>query len=73
MSAGYLKPDWLAMARLNARGGDCSVEDAIAEQVNAEQVSIDAEGSVWIYGDRGRWLTQDEIDVLCARIDRASR
>jgi hypothetical protein len=64
--APHIDPEWLKTARLNG-----SVEDWIMRALNVREASIDSDGSVWVEDpSRGRWLSQDEINALCARIDQ---
>ena len=75
MSAGKIDTEWLEMARMNAEGSDSSVEDLICIVKGKGFAEIDGEGSVFVGeesglgGYNGWWLSQEDIDALCALID----
>lgn len=68
-TAGRINPDWLAAAAVNA-GGDETIEAWFARAGNYDEVEIDDEGCVWVRrAGRGYWLTQEQTDDECDKID----
>jgi hypothetical protein len=70
-SPGKINKDWLTKAHTDAANTGCTVEDWFAMATNADFVIIYGDGSVWVPRTQGfswRWLSQDQIDDVCAQI-----
>lgn len=66
-TAGRLPDDWVDAVESNESGRTAA--DVIAEHLNADNVEIDDELSVWVLrGDHGAWLDQQQIDDIVERI-----
>ena len=76
--AGRIDQGWLDAARCNEVDGN-RVEDWICRALNVEEARIDADGTVWIartvlsdgqHDGPLSALAQEQIDDMCATIDR---
>jgi hypothetical protein len=65
MVAGRINPDWLIAAKSNTLSMR-EIVDWFRTATNVSDVCFGDGGEVWV---GNRWLDQDAIDELCARID----
>lgn len=69
MAAGKLTEDYMVACRCNETEGE-TLEIWIGRIYNKPVVEVDEDGSVWVGGPTGgQWLTQEQIDETCKRID----
>jgi len=66
-----LDNDWITDCRINAMGSDDTLETWIVRATNCPHVEITDDGAVWIGRNphEGKWLSQDDLDELVAKID----